>query len=126
MITRPLDLASKLRPEPRNLDWLFLVNGGLMPGAREGAAQTTHVISVLSSGLVFTDAGRLQMGDLGAWLKAEAKKAEAKQMPRPSLLVRADAGVTTADLTAIRSAAAEAGFVSMILGAEPPARPDIR
>ena len=152
MITRPLDLASKLRPEPRNLDWLFLVNGGLivlffslagsrfvlapglgvdfrlpvMAGAREGAAQTTHVISVLSSGLVFTDAGRFQMGDLGAWLKAEAKKAAAKQMPRPSLLVRADAGVTTADLTAIRSAAAEAGFVSMILGAEPPARPDIR
>ena len=30
MITRPLDLASKLRPPPRNLDMLFLVNGGLL------------------------------------------------------------------------------------------------
>ena len=30
MITRPLDLASKLRPEPRNFDWLFFVNAGLL------------------------------------------------------------------------------------------------
>src|SRR5207248_1917121 len=30
MITRPLDLAAKLRPEPRNFDFLFLVNGGLL------------------------------------------------------------------------------------------------
>ena len=30
MITRPLDIAAKLRPEPRNFDFLFFVNGGLL------------------------------------------------------------------------------------------------
>ena len=30
MITRPLDLASKLRPEPRSLDALFYVNVGVL------------------------------------------------------------------------------------------------
>lgn len=30
MITRPLDLTSRLRPPPRSLDFLFLVNGGLI------------------------------------------------------------------------------------------------
>jgi hypothetical protein len=30
MITRPLDLAGKLRPGPRNFDFVFLVNGGLI------------------------------------------------------------------------------------------------
>jgi len=30
MITRPLDLASKLRPPPRDFDFVFLVNGGLI------------------------------------------------------------------------------------------------
>ena len=53
MITRPLDLASKLRPEPRNFDWLFFVNAGLLvlffvlfgsrfvlaPGEGQGAAR---------------------------------------------------------------------------------------
>ena len=35
MITRPLDLASRLRPEPRSFDWLFYVNGGVIVlGAR--------------------------------------------------------------------------------------------
>ena len=30
MITRPLDLASRLRPPPRNFDVFFYVNLGLM------------------------------------------------------------------------------------------------
>ena len=34
MITRPLDLASKMRPEPRNFDWLFYVNAGLLVQCR--------------------------------------------------------------------------------------------
>lgn len=148
MITRPLELASRLREEPRNHDWVFLVNAGLivlffslagsrfvlapglgvnfklpaLAGARAGAAQTTHVISVLSSRLVFTDDGRLEMGALREWLKAQVKKTS----PRPaSLLVRADAGVTTADLAEIRGAAQEAGFEYLILGAESvPAGPE--
>lgn len=30
MITRPLDLASRLRPPPRGLDWLFVMNVALV------------------------------------------------------------------------------------------------
>ena len=30
MITRPLELSSRLRPEPRTFDWVFYVNGGLI------------------------------------------------------------------------------------------------
>ena len=73
MITRPLDLASRLRPPPRNFDAWFYVNAGLLvlffywfgsrfilapglgvnfqlpriAGARAGAAPATHHITVL-------------------------------------------------------------------------------
>ena len=80
MITRPLDLASRLRPEPRNFDWLFFVNGGLIvlfftlfgsrfvlapgvavlpaiAGANAGARATTHQISVVSANQIFAGDG---------------------------------------------------------------------
>ena len=76
MITRPLDLASRLRPPPRSFDSLFFVNVGVIAlfffvfgsrfvlapglgvnftlpelrGADAGAARTTHVISVARPG----------------------------------------------------------------------------
>ena len=81
MITRPLDVASKLRPEPRNFDVLFYVNAGLialfftlcgsrfilapglgvdfqvpvLSGAIAGSATTDRFISVLPSGQIFAD-----------------------------------------------------------------------
>ena len=87
MITRPLDLASRLRPEPRNFDWLFYVNGvalvffftlfgspfvlapGLsvefrLPvaeGANANARPITHSITVQASGQVFTPQGNLKI-----------------------------------------------------------------
>jgi biopolymer transport protein ExbD len=138
MIARPLDLSSKLRPEPRNFDFLFLVNGGLivlfftlfgsrfvlapglgvdfkmpeMSGALAGAVATDRVISVLPSGQIFAD-GLLSMDELRDWLKGEARK-----LKQPSLLVRASADVPVSQLAAIVSAAREAGFVKIILGAE--------
>lgn len=140
MITRPLDLSSKLRPEPQNFDFLFLVNGGMivlffvlfgsrfvlapglgvdfevpqMNGARAGAATTERVISVLPSGQIFAD-GLLNMEQLREWLRAEAKK-----LKEPSLLVRASADVPVAQLAVIVSTAREAGFVRVVLGAEEP------
>jgi biopolymer transport protein ExbD len=141
MITRPLDLASKLRPEPRNFDFLFFVNGGLlvlfflmfgsrfvlapglgvdfrmpaMPGALAGAAPAERVISVLPSGQIFAD-GLLNMAQLRQWLQAEAKKSR-----NPSLLVRASVGVPVEEIADIVSAAQQAGFVRIVLGAEEPA-----
>jgi len=141
MITRPLDLASKLRPEPRSLDALFYVNVGAlvlfflvfgsrfvlapglgvdfklpeMPGALPGAL-TTSTISVKNSGQIFAD-GLLSMAQLREWLKLEAKKNK-----HPSLLVRMSAGVPVSVQNEIVSAAREAGFGSNItLAAEEPA-----
>jgi biopolymer transport protein ExbD len=145
MITRPLDLASRLRPEPRNLDFLFLVNGGLivlffllfgsrfvlapglgvdfvmpeMAGASAGAARTTHVISVIRPGLIFVDDGAINFEQLREWLKVQAR-----QTQQPSLLVRANSGnVPVTTLTDISSAAFQAGFTRVVVGALEPVSP---
>jgi biopolymer transport protein ExbD len=141
VITRPLDLASKLRSEPRNFDFIFLVNGGLlvlffflfgsssvldpglgvdfklpeMPGALANAVTTTSTISVKNSGQIFAD-GLLSMDQLKEWLKIEVRKTK-----HPSLLVRMSAGVPVSVQNAIVSAAREAGFGSnIVLAAEEP------
>ena len=147
MITRPLDLATRLRPSPRNFDWVFLVVGGLivqfflffgsrfvlapglgvdfrlptMPGARTGAAATTHVITIKSGGFknggyVFAPGGALDLKQLGDWLKTEARTTK-----EPALLVRASDNVPMADLTDVYTVATEAGFVQVIFAAEEPA-----
>lgn len=142
MITRPLELAARLRPEPRNFDWLFFVNGGLivvffflfgsrfvlapglginfqipkMVGALVGAAPTTHRISVVRADLIFVDEGAINNAvDLRAWMGREAKKVQ-----RPSLLVLVGSGVPTTDFTAIASAAHAAGFVHVQMAAQEP------
>jgi biopolymer transport protein ExbD len=140
VITRPLDVASKLRPEPRNFDVLFYVNAGLialfftlcgsrfilapglgvdfqvpvLSGAIAGSATTDRFISVLPSGQIFAD-GLVNMKQLEEWLRAEAKK-----LRQPSLLVRASADVPIAQLTEIVSAARAAGFTRVVWGAEEP------
>jgi biopolymer transport protein ExbD len=131
MITRPLDLSSRLRPAARGFDWLFLVNVGLLAlffaifgsrfvlapglgidfrlpqiaGASASARPTTHVISIINSGQIFTHDGLRKMSELGAWLQAQAAGTSA-----PLLLVRADAQVAVAVLADVASAARLAGF----------------
>jgi biopolymer transport protein ExbD len=131
MLTRPLDLSSKLRPPPRSTEWLFLVNVGLLvlffglfgskfvlapgmgvnfrlpsvAGANASARPVTHVISVINSGQVFTSDGLRKVSELRDWLKLQATKTES-----PSLLVQADVEVTTAVLAEVASAARSAGF----------------
>ena len=140
MITRPLDLSSRLRPAPRGFDWLFLVNAGLLAlfftffgsrfvlapglgvdfrlplvaGANAGARPATHVISVINSGQIFTNDGLRKMSELGGWLKAQATRTEA-----PLLLVRAGADVPTAVLADVASAARGAGFEMIWAAGEP-------
>lgn len=145
MITRPLDLATRLRPEPRSFDWLFFVNIGViglffalfgsrfvlapglgvtfqvptMPGAVAGAAPTTHRISVVGSNLVFVDSlGSINLRRLKVWLEEEAKKTK-----QPSLLVLVGAGVPAPDFFDIASAAHAAGFVHVQMGAQEPTAP---
>lgn len=141
MITRPLDLASKLRPAPRNLDALFFVNAGLLvlfftlfgssfvlapglvvdfripkvSGAATNARPFTHAITVLESGQILTPTGREKIDGLAKWLASEAKKTSS-----PLLLVRASEDAPVGVLTDIASAAAKAGF-DLTMAAEEPA-----
>ena len=132
MITRPLELASRLRPEPRNFDFLFIVNAGLivlffslfgsrfvlapgvgvdfqlpqLPASARGGAATTHYVTVTRGGLLLVaDRGRISLPQLRDWLKEQARVTK-----RPVLLVLADADVTMAELGEIFAAARAAGF----------------
>jgi biopolymer transport protein ExbD len=84
-----------------------------LEGARAGAAQTPFYINVLRSGQIFTDDGLVDMGQLQNWLKARAAKE-----PHPTLLIRASSEVNLSELVEIRGAAREAGFGSVLIGAE--------
>jgi biopolymer transport protein ExbD len=143
MITRPLDLASRLRPPPRNFDGFFVVNGGLVlfffallgsrfvlapglgvdfqlpeiPGARAEAVRTTHDIAVKEGGLIIAGNGSITKKSLGEWLKGEAKITK-----EPVLLVRADARVPWSDLADILGLAREAGFRVQLAAEDPAAR----
>ena len=142
MITRPLDLASKLRPEPRSFDWLFFINGGLIAlffslygskfvlapalgvdfqlpaeaGAAAEARPPTSFISVTNSGQILEGDGLRTIAQLQAWLRDEARAAKRP----PVLLVRASKGVRFEILTEVTSVARGAGFVGVLFAAVEP------
>lgn len=139
MITRPLDIAAKLRPEPRNFDYVFFVNAGLIvlfftlfgsgfvlaPGlgadfklptmrrASSPASTFTHFISIKRGGQIIAGEGLMTKTQLRDWLGFEAKTVR-----EPILLVRAHADVAMSDFTEIAVAAEEAGFVRVVLATE--------
>jgi biopolymer transport protein ExbD len=132
MITRPLDLASRLRPEPRNFDWLFYVNVVVLvfffslygspfvlapglsvqlpvaAGANANAKPITHFISVLPSGRVLTPEGPLKLEQLETWLAKQATTAKS-----PVLLVRGDRAVSMSTFGLISGTARRVGFVDV-------------
>jgi ABC-type transport system involved in cytochrome c biogenesis permease subunit len=136
MITRPLELSARLRPEPRNFDWLFFVNAGLLglffalfgsrfvltpglvlapiAGADANARAPTHVISVVDAAQVFAGDGLRKITDLREWLGKQATTAKA-----PLLLVRSGAETPLAVLAEISSAANAAGFEVLLAASEP-------
>lgn len=142
MITRPLDLAPKLRPEPRNFDWLFFVNAGLLvlffslfgsrfvlapglpltfrlpavAGANSHARPPSHVIGVISEKLVVTGDGLRKIDELEGWLKKQAERTKA-----PLLLVWAGEDLSMALLANVVNAAGAAGFEVIWAAGEPPA-----
>lgn len=139
MITRPLDLSSKLRREPLHFGALFFVNAGLLvlffslfgsqfvlapglgvdfrlpqvAGANANARPPTHVITVTNAGQIITTSGFWRMEDLPALFKAQAASV------RPAtLLVRAEAHVPNSMTTEISGAAIAAGFDHVVWAAE--------
>jgi biopolymer transport protein ExbD len=140
MITRPLELASRLREPPRSFDWLFFVNVGLLvlffslfgsrfvlapglgidfrlpnvAGANANARPATHVVSVINSGQIFTPDGLRKMSELADWLKLQARGTAA-----PLLLVRAGSDVPTSVLADVANAARAAGFEMIWAAGEP-------
>jgi biopolymer transport protein ExbD len=143
MIATPLDISSRLRPEPRCFDFVFYVNVGLVvfffslfgskfvlapglgvdfqipavAGAAAGAQFTTHRITVKQSGQIFADDGGLvTLKQLGKWLERQRTTT-----PRPSLLILASAGVRNDELAEIVTIASNTGF-SVIWGALEPAK----
>jgi len=174
MITRPLELSSRLRVAPRSFDALFWVNVGalvlffglfgsrfvLAPGlgvdfylpelggARGGAVRTMHVISMVGSGLIFTDDGALPLEQIEGWLAVQSStglsgeplrgaqpspvgaspntgvpqsegEVASSSSVQPVLLIRAGAGISVADLAAVTSAAQSYGFRVQIAALEP-------
>jgi biopolymer transport protein ExbD len=141
MITRPLDLASKLREPPRSFDAFFFVNVGLiagcfallgsrfvlspglgvdfeLPTVPAGAADarvTTHVITVVSAGQVFVPDGFKTVDELDDWLKQQARTDA-----HPSLLIRASAAVPASMLSRIVGMAHKAGFAVTLAAEEAP------
>jgi biopolymer transport protein ExbD len=146
MITRPLDLAARLRPEPRSFDSLFFVNCGLIvlffslhgsqfvlgpgvgvdfrlpqvAGANAGARATTHYVRVVSAGQIFAGDGLRDMVQLKAWLAAQAETVR-----EPSLQIQASQGVPMSIVTDIVSAAYEAGFTTHLAATEAVATPGV-
>jgi len=140
MITRPLDLASRLRPEPRNFDWLFFVNGGLIvlfftlfgsrfvlapgvavlpaiAGANASARATTHQISVVSANQIFAGDGWRDLKQLDEWMRIQPRIST-----EPVLLVQVNFGVDLDVVARIVSLANAAGYEVQIAAVEPARR----
>ncbi len=137
MITRPLDLASRLRPEPRHFDWLFFVNVGCLglffalfgsrfvlapgvtalpslAGATATARTTTHLVRINSAQQILAGDGLRDMQGLRDWLEAQAKTVKS-----PVLLIQASDGVTLEVVARVTSLADAAGFAVQIAAVEP-------
>jgi biopolymer transport protein ExbD len=140
MITRPLDLSSRLRPAPHGYEFVFYLNAGIialffvlfgsrfvlspglgldfsvpvMPAALEGAVSTDVVVSVKGANLAFVEGAKVDFSGLRSHLNEQAKGVAGLR-----LLVQADASLTTRDLTEVYDMAREAGFASVQIAAEP-------
>lgn len=143
MITRPLNLSSRLKPPPRSFESLFYINGGLivlffvlfgsrfvlspglgvdfkvpvMPVAIAGAASTDVVIAIKGADMAFVEGAKVNFTGLRQYLFERAQG-----HPDLRLLVQADASLTTRDLTEVYDMARVAGFASVQIAAEPPPR----
>ncbi len=140
MITRPLDLAARMRTAPRGLDALFYVNVGALAvfflvfgsrfvlapglavdfvlpqvGAAAISARTTDlVIAVPASNLAVVEGAVLDFKSLGVWLRAHSGGPTAGRR----LLVQASASLPTRDLAALYALAADAGMAGVLIATD--------
>ncbi|OAM90229.1 biopolymer transporter ExbD [Termitidicoccus mucosus] len=143
MITRPLDLASQLRPPPRRTDWLHMINVVLIafffilfgsrfvlspalmtdgeslrlpPGGASGASlvAASEVVSIKTNGQIFTDSGLVvSQEQLRVWFADKIAR-----NPASALLIRADGGVPLDLVTQVTDAARREGFAQVSLAIE--------
>ena len=137
MIARPLNLEARLRPPPRNLDWLFLVNGAMimlfftlfgsrfvlapglaitLPTMQAGtmtAAPASAVVSVPRANMILFEDSLLTLPQLRTRFAGYVKGRRGL-----SLLVRPDRDVPMQTLVEIAEAAAAAGFAPVTIAAE--------
>jgi len=140
MITRPLDLQSKLRPPPASFDFLFWVNGALIamffvffgsrfvlsPGmglgqidqllpananAVAGAVPTQLTLNITQGEKLYVDTGFVTFEQLKDWLATESKT-----HPGATLLVRANPSNPTKLLFKITEAANAVGIKVQLAG----------
>lgn len=140
MITRPLNLSSRLRQPPRSFEFLFFVNAGLialffvmfgsrfvlspglgidftvpqLPAAVDGAVATDVVVAVKGADLAFVEGAKVNFAGLRQYLAERARG-----HGRLRLLVQADATLTARELTEIYDMAKAAGFAAVQIAAEP-------
>lgn len=134
MITRPLDLSTRLRPPPRSYDYLFWVNGALIalfftffgsrfvlspgfainrqagtlpvvPSAVTGAVPTQLTLNIMEDGRLYTERGLVTFPMFREWLAEESKR-----VPGATILLRAPALTPVASITEIMNAAEAVGF----------------
>lgn len=86
-------------------------------GAEAGARPATHVVTIISSGQIFTPEGLRKLPELGEWLRAQARVT-----PQPLLLVRAGTDVSADLLAEVASLARAAGFEMIWAAGEPVGR----
>lgn len=145
MITRPLDLASRLRAVPRGLDALFYVNVAVLavfffvfgsrfvlapglsvdfalPLADSGATArltTDVVIAVPATNMAVVDGAVVDFPGLGEWLRAQAGGLDSgRGLARKRLLVQASGSLPARDLTQIYALAADAGFGGVLIATD--------
>jgi biopolymer transport protein ExbD len=140
MITRPLDLQSKLRPDPTSFDYLFWVNGALIAlffvffGSRfvlspgmglgqidqllpvnaasvSGAVPTQLTLNITQGEKLYVDTGFVTFDQLKDWLATQAKV-----HPGATLLVRANPSNPTKLLFRITEAANAVGIKVQLAG----------
>lgn len=143
MITRPLDLAAKLRPGPRNFDALFFVNAGLLvlffslfgsrfvlapglelrvpavAGSDANAVPTTDSITILNAGQILAGDGPRDVAQLRVWLAGQAQ-ARVQQRQNPTLLIITGPQVTVPIASEIAAMASAAGFKTVQLATAEP------
>lgn len=150
MITRPLDVSTRLRPPPRSFDYLYWINGALLalffvffgsrfvlsPGmgigpaekilpssseAASGVVATQIRLEVAESKRLWVDTGLISREDLPAWLAKQGKA-----YPGATLLVQFDVSNPADLLVEIFSEATGAGLHVQLAATNRPQAVDTR